>query len=222
MNLNSWKLILATVVIFFAGMITGGLVVQHVSRAGVESAEPAPPPAEPPVRVAPPQTPAQPPVPEVPLPRLAERLSKEFVKRLDKSLRLTPEQHAAIAKIVADGQERNHAIWTNVAPQVAPQMRQVMQDVHRQIREHLTPAQLKQFEELMKQPAKSKTELPEKSQVVKSHSTNRPAGSGNADLTAQQMERQALKQAGEERLRTLTNAAPAPLPPPAATNATGV
>ena len=85
--------------------------------------------------------------PEVPLPRLAERLSKEFVIRLDKSLHLTMVQSNNIAKIVADGQERNHVIWTNVAPQ----MRKVMQDVNQQIRAELTPEQRKQFEELMKQ-----------------------------------------------------------------------
>jgi Spy/CpxP family protein refolding chaperone len=73
-------------------------------------------------------------------------LSKQFVQRLDKTLHFTPEQRTAIAKIVADGQERNREIWTNVAPQ----FHKVLQDVRQQIREQLTPEQQKQFEELMK------------------------------------------------------------------------
>jgi hypothetical protein len=145
--MNSWKIILAVVVIFGAGVITGGLLINHVQsqpQGHVEPSEPA---------IVEPNThpaadnhkPAH--SPEVPLPRLAERLSKEFVRRLDKSLHLTLVQSNNIAKIVADGQERNHVIWTNVAPQ----MRKVMQDVNQQIRAELTPEQSKQFEELMKQ-----------------------------------------------------------------------
>jgi hypothetical protein len=204
MNLNSWKLVLATVVIFLAGMITGGLLVQHLNRATLENTELAP--GESVVRVAPPQVQAQVRMPEVPLPRLAERLSKEFVKRLDKSLRLTPEQHTAIAKIVADGQERNHAIWTNVAPQVAPQMRQVMQGVQREIREHLTPAQLKQFEELMKPAVPHQ---PSGTNTVSAHHNNK--------LTPEQQ----FQKMGEESRRSLTNA-PSLTPPPPPTNAPGI
>jgi hypothetical protein len=155
--MNYWKVILATVVIFGAGVITGGLLVKHVNDTRPDYADQpsagsnAPAPAEN-------HGPARP--PEVPLPRLAEKLSKEFVHRLDESLRLTPEQRTASAKIVADGQERNHELWTNVAPR----MRKVMQDVNQQIRAELTPEQLKQFEELMKR-------APRRSQA-----TNAPPG----------------------------------------------
>jgi hypothetical protein len=142
--MNSWKIILATVVIFGAGVLTGGLLVNHVKDRPQGDAEP--PTAGANTRPsADTHEPAR--SPEVPLPRLAERLSKEFVHHLTDSLHLTPEQRNAIAKIVADGQERNHVIWTNVAPQ----MRKVIQDVNQQIRAELTPGQVKQFEELMKQ-----------------------------------------------------------------------
>ena len=142
--MNSWKIILAAVVIFFAGVISGGLLVNLVKDKppGIVGPPPAGPNARPPMDNHGPAG-----KPEVPLPRLAERLSKEFVIRLDKSLHLTMVQSNNIAKIVADGQERNHVIWTNVAPQ----MRKVMQDVNQQIRAELTPEQRKQFEELMKQ-----------------------------------------------------------------------
>jgi len=142
--MNSWKIILATVVIFGAGVLTGGLLVDHVKYKPAADIEP--PAAG--TNIHPPADnlePARP--PEVPLPRLAERLSKEFVHRLNDSLHLTPQQREAIAKIVAEGQERNHVLWTNVAPQ----MRKVMQEVNQQIRAELTPGQVKQFEELMKQ-----------------------------------------------------------------------
>ena len=142
--MNSWKIILAVVVIFGAGVITGGLLVNHVPGRQLGQVEPSS--AEPNAQLAADNHgPAR--SPEVSLPRLAERLSKELVRRLDKSLHLTMVQSNSIAKIVADGQERNHVIWTNVAPQ----MRKVMQDVNQQIRAELTPVQLKQFEELMKQ-----------------------------------------------------------------------
>ncbi|MGA2786126.1 MAG: hypothetical protein ABSF60_01230 [Verrucomicrobiota bacterium] len=142
--MNSWKIILAVVVIFGAGMTTGGLLVNHVPDRQSGHVEPSSPETN-----APPVVENHEPVhtPEIPLPRLADRLSKDFVRRLDKSLHLTMVQSNNIAKIVADGQERNRVIWTNVAPQ----MRKVMQDVNQQIRAELTPAQLKRFEEVMKQ-----------------------------------------------------------------------
>ncbi len=142
--MNSWKIILATVVIFGAGVITGGLLVNHVQSQ--QSSHVEPPAAEPNAHpTADNHGPAH--APEVPLPRLAERLSKELVRRLDKSLHLTLVQSNNIARIVAEGQERNHVIWTNVAPQ----MRKVIEDVNQQIRAELTPEQSKRFEELMKQ-----------------------------------------------------------------------
>ena len=143
--MNSWKVILATVVIFAAGVITGGLLVNHVNDTRPDSVDPATSVSN---VHAPADNHASTRPPEVPLPRLAERLSKELVRRLDKTLHLTMLQSNAIAAIVAEGQERNHVLWTNVAPQ----MRKVMQDVNQQIRAELTSEQLKQFEEMMKQP----------------------------------------------------------------------
>jgi len=142
--MNSWKIILAAVVIFCAGLITGGLLVNHVKDKPPRQVEPSSPEpnAHPAADIHGPAG-----KPEVPLPRLAERLSKEFVRHLDQSLHLTLVQSNNIARIVADGQERNHVIWTNVAPL----MRKVMQDVNQQIRAELTPEQLKIFEEMMKQ-----------------------------------------------------------------------
>ena len=146
--MNSWNVILATVVIFGTGVVTGGLLVNYVERPHpkmVRRAENKPANATHPV--------------EAKTPRAPEMLSKEFVQQLDSALQLTPEQRESIEKIIIAGQEENRAIWSNNAAQV----RKEMQDVQHQIREQLTPEQDKQFPELLKQ-------------FRASHRTNAPAG----------------------------------------------
>jgi Spy/CpxP family protein refolding chaperone len=141
---NYWKVILATVVIFGAGVLTGGLLVNYVDHP--HSKNPHHPQAN--VGTHPPtDNPAPAHLPEIPQPR-AERMGKQFVQQLNDTLQLTPEQRVKIEKIIADGQDRNHELWTNVAPK----MRAVMQEVNQQIRAELTPEQLKPFEELLKHP----------------------------------------------------------------------
>jgi Spy/CpxP family protein refolding chaperone len=133
---NSWKIILAALVIFGAGVMAGSLVAIHHPVISSE------------------ENPPQSPVEnhehsqrELPRPPLVDVLGKKFLQQLDDKLKLTAEQKENIQKIIADGQERNREIWTNVAPQ----MRGVIQDVHKQVRDQLTPEQQKQFEELLKQ-----------------------------------------------------------------------
>ncbi|MDD5141346.1 MAG: hypothetical protein PHY43_13935 [Verrucomicrobiales bacterium] len=140
--MNYWKVILATVVIFGAGVLTGGLLVNYVDHSHPHHL-PANAWSRPATNNA-----TQPRQPDIPPPRMAEKMSKQFVQQLNDKLRLTPEQRVKIEKIIADGQERNHEIWTNIAPK----MRAVMQEVNQQIRAELTPEQLKPFEELLKHP----------------------------------------------------------------------
>jgi Spy/CpxP family protein refolding chaperone len=143
--MNSWKIILAAVVIFGAGAMTGGLLVNFAERSHSTVGQPA---SDEGVHHAQADNhdhdQSRP--PDLTRPHPPEMLGRQFVQQLDKTLHLTPEQRAAIAKIVADGQERNHEIWTNVAPQ----FHKVLQDTRQQIREQLTPEQRKQFEELVK------------------------------------------------------------------------
>jgi len=143
--MNSWKIILATVVIFCAGVLTGGLLVNYVEQSHPKDVQRQTDEGN-----SHPQANnrdhGQPRPQDLPKPRLPELLGKQFVQQLDSALHLTPQQRDAIAKIVADGQERNREIWTNVAPQ----MHKMLQDVRQQIREQLTPEQRKQFEELLK------------------------------------------------------------------------
>jgi hypothetical protein len=141
---NSWKIILAAVVIFGAGVLTGGLLVDYVDHpllrnvrlpfvgtrphsqmGGHDQLRPE----------------------EFPRPRSPEMLRKEFIEHFDNELKLTPTQHDAIQKIITEGQEQNRQIWTNVAPK----MRQEMERVHQRIRAELTLDQQKKFEALIKQ-----------------------------------------------------------------------
>ncbi|MGA3284574.1 MAG: hypothetical protein ABSD57_08970 [Verrucomicrobiota bacterium] len=123
--MNSWKIILATVVIFGCGVVTGGLLVNYVEHAHPEIRRPFAGPRHD-------RTDSQ----ELQLPR-SQMLNRQFVEQLDAALHLTPEQHEKIGKIIADGQE---------------QTRHVMQDNWQRIRAKLTPEQRKKFEELMKHP----------------------------------------------------------------------
>ena len=143
--MNYWKVILATVVIFGAGVLTGGVLVDFVAHNHQKNSHRSAVAAG--ARV-PTNSPPQPGAPDFPMPRLAKEMGKQFVQQLNDTLKLTPEQREKIEKIIAEGQERNREIWTNAAPK----MRAVMQEVNQQIRSELTPEQLKPFEELLKHP----------------------------------------------------------------------
>jgi hypothetical protein len=142
--MNSWKVIPAVLVIFGAGVLTGGLLVNYTGHGHRGNA-----------RLpfwrshlrSQPDNQGQSPPGDLPGPRSPEMWRKDFIGHLDEALKLTPEQHAAISKIIADGQERNREIWTNVAPK----MREEMEQVHERIRAELTPDQQKQFETMIKQ-----------------------------------------------------------------------
>ena len=151
----SWKVILATMVIFGAGVLTGGLLVNSIGhdrhdhgRFPLEGRNPHPQTGAP--------GPSRP--GDLSRPRSPEIWRKDLLEHLNEELKLTPEQRATISKIVAEGQERNREIWTNVVPK----MRQEMERVHQRIRAELTPEQQKRFEDLVRQfaphgPAHAKT-----------------------------------------------------------------
>jgi len=161
---NSWKVILATVVIFGAGVMTGGLLVNYVDHSHHGNQHRPQTDAD----EHPPENHDQPRPQDVPPPRLAERMGKQFVQQLNDTLQLTPEQRMKIEKIIAAGQEQNREIWTNVAPK----MRAVMQEVNQQIRAELTPDQLKPFEELLKHPPRRQ---PQNTNAPPVAPTNTPA-----------------------------------------------
>lgn len=145
--MNFWKVILATVVIFGAGVMTGGLLVNSIQRQHFRNGHRPPANAESHSsgEAREPQSRTNT-LTIAPRPRAPEILSTNFVQQLDDALQLTSDQRASIRKIIADGQEKNRAIWTNNSAQ----MREVVQDVRHHVREELTADQQKQFEELMK------------------------------------------------------------------------
>lgn len=139
---NTWKIILATVVIFGAGVITGGLLVGHTTRIKAKQQralvnrlqQPTLPPQEFPRRQ--PQE----------LQFSLEQRRIEFLRNATRELQLSPEQGERIERLLRESQERTGKLWE----QVGPQIRQERAEIPERIREVLTPAQRKRFEELMK------------------------------------------------------------------------
>jgi hypothetical protein len=156
---NTWKVILATLVIFAAGVVTGGLLVSHAERARIKmhrSSTRAPvlrPPEPRPGPAVRPEEAGRPPGATGYLPR---GLRTDFLERLDREVHLTPEQRERIEKILAEGQERNRQIWERIQPE----LRREMQQTHDRIRAELNPEQRQRFEELMKQRPSRKGDEP--------------------------------------------------------------
>ena len=166
--MNTWKVILATLVIFVAGVVTGGLLVSYADRAQQKNRRFLPrdnvrlPANANPSAFGSPRDPRE--SPRLPNPlqnRMPRGVSMEFLQKLDSEVRLTAEQHERIEKIIAAGQLRNKELWERVAPE----MRREIAETQKRIREELTPEQRVRFEELMKQ--------------------SRPAGQRKADETKQ-------------------------------------
>jgi hypothetical protein len=128
---NSWKVILATMVIFGTGVITGGLLVKMTSA----------PARNRPVRNVAVAT-------NAPMSSMApaQMLRLEFLMRVRKELELSAEQNERIEKIIREGQERSRKLWEGVAPE----LRTELQSVHARIRAELSPEQRRRFEQLLR------------------------------------------------------------------------
>ena len=166
--MNTWKVILATLVIFGTGVITGGLLVSHsnsVLRHGHKAVG-----GEAPKHNA--QAPA--PVRDMrPLLPPNFLLRKDFLERLERELKLSGEQHERIEKIIGEGQERIKEISKNIEPEV----RGELAETREKIRAELTPAQVPLFTELLKRrpnPAKGGTNPPAPATLTNSVRVNAP------------------------------------------------
>lgn len=141
--MNYWKVILATVVIFGAGVFTGGFLVSNVehshwikshrltatnSVANLSMTNFASSSAT-----------------NLPFARtrLPDILNRQFLQRLDEELHLASDQREAIQKIITDSQNL---------------MRKTVQDARLEIREQLTPEQRAQFDDLVKRPVLRRTQ----------------------------------------------------------------
>jgi Spy/CpxP family protein refolding chaperone len=125
---NAWKPILAALVIFAAGVVTGGLTVQ------IRQPRPATDPA------------GNAPIRKVPaMPREAQL--RELSRRMQAELDLAPEQRDRIEAIVRDSQERMKSVRDEVGKKIGEEFREMRQ----KIRGELTPDQRRKFAEIMKQ-----------------------------------------------------------------------
>jgi len=142
-----WQVILATLVIFGTGVVTGGLLVDYSSRGQhriwrTDKRIDAPrlPGANQPREIKGfPQGLQIPP---------HAGLRTNLVERLDRELKLTPEQHRRIEKIIIDSQERTKELWK----EVGQPFREEVQQTRERIRAALTPEQRQKFEEMMQRP----------------------------------------------------------------------
>ena len=149
--MNTWKIVCATLVIFIAGIITGASLVRFAERGPKpwqripKAVANLPSPANP-------GHPNNPALSGVPRPMSAPTsgsplLNREFVQILSRQLRLTPEQHEQIERIMADGQERLRELRASLEPQTRRQLSETRAQIHAL----LTPEQREQFDRLMKQ-----------------------------------------------------------------------
>jgi Spy/CpxP family protein refolding chaperone len=120
-------------VIFACGVFTG----VFVTRTGpvVASVSPIPQPQLAPTNKA-------------PLPGFAQLQPQrpEFLKRLDRQLELTSEEHDQIVKIMTASRERTAPLWEKIAPQMGDELKKVRDEIRRV----LTPEQRKKWADLNK------------------------------------------------------------------------
>jgi len=126
---NTWRVILAALVIFGTGIVTGGLVVEQSARLRTPPSRPGP------VAVRPAQSTS------------AGGMRLEFLRHIERDLNLTADQRERIGKLISESQERTRKLMEPVAPQ----LRQEMVHTKEAFRAVLTPQQAARFDELLKQ-----------------------------------------------------------------------
>lgn len=142
--MNPWKFILATVLIYGTGVVTGALVTTLVERPHKA--------AKPPQQLT-----------------YNQIQRAEFLVRIHKQLDLTPEQHERIGHILRESNQRTKPYWDPVAAKMKDEIRVVTE----KIRAELKPEQLAKFDAEIKAsraPKKTDSERKEK----KAGSTNAP------------------------------------------------
>jgi hypothetical protein len=98
---SPWKVILATMVIFCCGVVTGALVIKTAF-----------PPRQQDVRGGLPFGPGRPPGP------VAQIQNTNFLRRMQGQLALTSDQSSQIEKIMVTSQDRTTKLWESIEPDV--------------------------------------------------------------------------------------------------------
>ena len=151
--MSPWKVILATLVIFCSGLGTGTLLVSKNVRPVVVT-QPTGSPNLPPLSAA-------------------HLQQKEFLRKMDRELHLSPQQYDRVEKILKESQERTKTI----REKIAPEMKEEVKRVREQIRGELQPDQQKKFEEALKPKGPRKEEKGEEKKHRKERGTNVSASS---------------------------------------------
>jgi len=116
-------------VIFGTGVVTGGLLVRHVEHGRDRR----------PQRAANAIRSGQPPTPGL--------MRFEFLRRMERELNLTREQHEPIDRILKEGQERMRKLNESVEPRRREELKRTLDE----FRAVLTPEQRERLDELLKQ-----------------------------------------------------------------------
>ncbi|MGV3773026.1 MAG: hypothetical protein ACO1QB_09000 [Verrucomicrobiales bacterium] len=130
-----FKIILAAMVIFAAGVVTGGMVSKKQKPLLQADARPASP-----------QTPSN--------VGWSKERKAEYIQRLDRALALTAEQKNQIEAILDDSNEKMREHWTAIEPRIKEEYRAA----RKQVSEVLTPEQRKKQEEWRAQRNKQKSQ----------------------------------------------------------------
>ena len=154
--MNAWKFIFATMVIFGTGVVTGGLLVHHVQHGR----DHRPQRSVNTVRAAQPASPGV--------------MRFEFLRRMERELDLTPQQHEPIDRILQEGQERMKKLMETVEPRRREELKRTMEE----FRGVLTPVQQKRFDELAKQQQQRAREQ-HKAAPQREHPPNPPASTNS-------------------------------------------
>lgn len=135
--MNVWKPIAAALVIFAAGVVTGGLTVKLRSPAGQPRAALADRTRSPGLQ-------------------RAESQLRDLSRRMSDRLELSPVQRERIETIVRESQKRMRTLWEETAPKTREEFRRMRE----RIRAELTPDQRGKFEELFKQRKRAESSSP--------------------------------------------------------------
>lgn len=127
--MSPWKVILATILIFGAGVLTGSFI----TKRSFQTAPIIRPPSE---DVAGPSP---------------WFVRKEYLHRLEQKLQLTPSQRERIARILEESHERTKNLMRPISPQMQAEVREVRQ----KIKAELTPEQGVKFEEMRNRSSKT-------------------------------------------------------------------
>ena len=128
--MNPWKVILPTLAIFVAGVVTGALLVVYSGRSFVTR----------PGRSVVNKGSSQVSTPGT--------MRLDFLRRVQRDLELTQEQHEKIDRILKESQERMRKIEEPVTPAIREEMRRTREE----LRDVLTPEQRLRFDEIFKHP----------------------------------------------------------------------